>query len=145
MYVDGVQVTITGDTNPAGDLSSWNSSTHHAVAFNELESSRDWLGDAHKIAVYERVLTSGEISQLYSAGASSTGNALANGGSVIVRDTHIVQLTDLPGPIINTATFQGTAPDPCNEVLDAVDSETVNLICPDWSGITNLKKIDTAL
>lgn len=70
IYVDGV-AAATG-VEP-GDFSNWDSSFRFALG-NELGDSRPWYGSMHLVALYDRALTSGEVTQNFSEG---TGDAQA--------------------------------------------------------------------
>ncbi|MCP4541931.1 MAG: tandem-95 repeat protein, partial [Chloroflexi bacterium] len=64
IYVDGVQVA---SETVGGDFSNWRS--HYRLGLvNELTQNRPWLGDLYLVAVYNRALTSDEVSQNYGAG-----------------------------------------------------------------------------
>ncbi len=51
----------------SGSTSNWDDTYRIAVA-NEIGASRDWLGEVYLVAVYDKVLTSSEIEQNFSAG-----------------------------------------------------------------------------
>ena len=51
----------------SGDFSTWNSSYKFALA-NELTNNRDWLGELHLVAVYDRDLSSSDVRQNFNAG-----------------------------------------------------------------------------
>lgn len=63
-YVDGV---VDLQSVRTGGLSQWDASYPLIVA-NEATADRDWLGELHLIAVYERALSSGEVLQNFAAG-----------------------------------------------------------------------------
>ena len=64
LYVDGVEnqtfMRMTG-------LTPWDG-TYPIVVANEATNDRAWLGDLHLIAVYERALQFGEVTQNFMAG-----------------------------------------------------------------------------
>ncbi|MEM7137357.1 MAG: LamG domain-containing protein [Myxococcota bacterium] len=64
VYINGAQdVTFAR----MGDPTTWNSSYAIAVA-NETSVNREWLGDLHLIAVYERALGPDEVQQNFDVG-----------------------------------------------------------------------------
>ena len=80
-YVDGAPaVTRTVD----GTMSNWNSGYELALT-NELTNDRPWLGDLHLVAIYDRALTSTEVSQNLEAGPNDTGNADERAADCLVR------------------------------------------------------------
>jgi len=64
LYVDGVENTTF---SRLGGLSTWDASYAIVVA-NETSQNREWLGELHLIAVYERALDAAEVSQNFLAG-----------------------------------------------------------------------------
>ncbi|SMF03440.1 RHS repeat-associated core domain-containing protein [Alteromonadaceae bacterium Bs31] len=65
IYVDG---KLAEDENVSGSFANWSESYYFALA-NELVQERSFIGDYHLIAVYDRVLSSGEILERYIAGS----------------------------------------------------------------------------
>jgi hypothetical protein len=63
-YVDGVErATDTVD----GDFASWDLGYALSLA-NEITLERPWLGELHRVAIYDRALTAAEIAQNHGAG-----------------------------------------------------------------------------
>ena len=67
LYVNGVAV-YTGTRT--GDFGSWNAAYVLNLA-NEIGGSRQFLGDMHLVAIYNRALTAAEVQQNFSAGADA--------------------------------------------------------------------------
>ena len=70
LYVDG-NVEATG--NRGGAFTNWNGNYELALA-NELTNNRDWLGDMHLVALYDRALNGNEIQQNFAVGPDCIGN-----------------------------------------------------------------------
>jgi hypothetical protein len=64
MYVNGVEVAMD---MLGGDFSSWDPSYPLLMA-DELGGGRSWLGEYHRIAIYDRALDAGDVSQNHNAG-----------------------------------------------------------------------------
>jgi hypothetical protein len=64
LYYNGTMVDMD---NPGGDLSNW-ASTYDLLFGNEVGLDRDWLGELHLVAIYDRALTQTEILQNFNAG-----------------------------------------------------------------------------
>jgi hypothetical protein len=64
IYIDGVANTTTTRT---GDTSTWDASYPLVVA-NEVNGAREWLGELHLIAIYDRALGDLEVQQNLDAG-----------------------------------------------------------------------------
>ncbi len=64
LYVDGVEDTAFART---GGLSQWDA-TYPLVVANEATGDRDWLGELHLIAIYDRALDASEVDQNFAAG-----------------------------------------------------------------------------
>jgi hypothetical protein len=64
LYVNGAEVS-SGSTG--GDLSNWNTG-YPLVLGNELSGDRPWLGQFYLVAVYNRALDAGEVTQNFNAG-----------------------------------------------------------------------------
>lgn len=64
IYIDGAVDTTFARV---GGLSQWDASYPIVVA-NEADLGRDWLGELHLIAVYERALSAAEVEQNFTAG-----------------------------------------------------------------------------
>ena len=64
LYVDGVQNMMS---SRSGTLSTWDPSFPLVVA-NEASGGREWLGELHLIAVYDRALSEAEVTQNFDAG-----------------------------------------------------------------------------
>jgi len=72
LYVNGVeQLTST----IGGDLSNWNTGYRLAIG-NELTNDRPWQGEVNLVAIYNRALSAGEMSQNHIAGPN--GNSTTN-------------------------------------------------------------------
>ena len=91
IYVDGelapLQFGNNGETPIDGDTSNWDDSFDFTLG-NEATwerspgvDRRDWLGDMHLIAVYDRALSSEEVQTNFAAGHM----ALIRGGAVALR------------------------------------------------------------
>lgn len=65
IYVDGV---VVATSTVAGDFSNWNSAYNFALGDEFGSTSRAWLGEYHKVAIYKRALTASEVSSQYSFG-----------------------------------------------------------------------------
>jgi hypothetical protein len=65
IWLDGARAA-TG-AGPAGDFSTWTSTYKIAVA-NEHTSTRPWLGEIHRIAIYDRALGDVEVAASFAAG-----------------------------------------------------------------------------
>jgi len=65
IYLDG-SLTATGTR--AGNFSNWND-TYNLIIANEDTDNRPWLGTLRMVAVYDKALTSTEITQHYNAGS----------------------------------------------------------------------------
>jgi VCBS repeat-containing protein len=76
LYVNGVQVH---SGNRPGDFAGWADFQLHM--FNEQTLDRQWLGEQHLIAIYNRALTAGEVGVNFAAGA--------NGPTELVVDTAV--------------------------------------------------------
>ena len=64
LYVNGVErATDTAD----GDFSSWDLD-HPLSLANEITLDRTWLGELHRVAIYDRALTAAEVAQNHGAG-----------------------------------------------------------------------------
>ena len=74
IYVNGVSQYSGSRT---GDFSNWDATYALALA-NEVGLGRAWLGDLHLVAIYDRALSAGEVTQNFNAGA---------GGNQVVVDT----------------------------------------------------------
>ncbi|MDO8569270.1 MAG: LamG-like jellyroll fold domain-containing protein [bacterium] len=72
MYVNGVEVI---NQTIAGNFSNWNSSFRFGLA-NEFSMDRTWLGDYCLVAVYDKDLSSVEVSANFAAGAGTCGGEL---------------------------------------------------------------------
>jgi hypothetical protein len=64
VYVDGVDEV---SDVVAGALSSWDETFVIALA-NEITLDRSWLGELHRVAIYDRALTPAEVAQNFNAG-----------------------------------------------------------------------------
>jgi hypothetical protein len=65
LYVNAAE---TGkDPMPGGDFSTWDS-TFALMMANESNLSRPWLGELHRIAIYDRALSAAEVMQNHVAG-----------------------------------------------------------------------------
>lgn len=97
IFVDGIQ-TYSGVRS--GNLGNWEASYRFAIG-NELTQDRPWLGEVYLVAVYDRVFTSGDVSQNLSVGACCTpssggdcnfdalfvvGNSSLNAGDAYVKN-----------------------------------------------------------
>jgi hypothetical protein len=64
IYIDGVANTTF---TRSGDAHTWDSSLPIVVA-NEVGGGREWLGELHLIAVYDRALRADQVQQNFTAG-----------------------------------------------------------------------------
>ncbi|HEX9922481.1 MAG TPA: LamG-like jellyroll fold domain-containing protein, partial [Anaerolineae bacterium] len=64
IYIDNVQ---HASATIGGDFSNW-SEDFPLVLANELTGDRPWLGELHLVAIFDRELSPGEVSQNYSVG-----------------------------------------------------------------------------
>jgi hypothetical protein len=64
LYVDGVENQTFMRT---GGLTPWDG-TYPILVANEATRDRAWLGELHLIAVYDRALDVGEVTQNFMAG-----------------------------------------------------------------------------
>ncbi|MEM9598199.1 MAG: LamG domain-containing protein, partial [Acidobacteriota bacterium] len=69
LYVDDRLVTSRRMT---GSLAGWDSA-YPLLLGNETTGDRPWLGELHLVAIYDRALDSGEITQNYYAGPPTAG------------------------------------------------------------------------
>ncbi len=63
-YVDATEI---GTQDQIGDFTNWDSSYELALA-NEVLEDRDWVGEIHLVAVYDRALSATEIQQNFDVG-----------------------------------------------------------------------------
>ncbi|MEM9599125.1 MAG: LamG-like jellyroll fold domain-containing protein, partial [Acidobacteriota bacterium] len=89
LYIDDRLVTSRRRT---GSLAGWDSA-YPLLLGNETTGDRPWLGELHLVAIYDRALDSGEITQNYYAGPPTAG-----GGSP--PDPEPGDDPDLPAPEI---------------------------------------------
>jgi hypothetical protein len=64
IYINGVQLA---STTVGGDFSNWNGGYRLALA-NEFTGDRSWLGELHRVAIYNHALTQAEVAQHFNAG-----------------------------------------------------------------------------
>jgi len=71
IYVNGIEV-VSG--NRGGDFSNWDAAYDFGLGaeFDEPLASRDWWGDLHLVAVYNRALDSVQVVQNYFDGANNS-------------------------------------------------------------------------
>ena len=112
--MNGVEAgTLTGLT---GTFSNWDANFHFGLA-NEFGADRGWLGEYHLVAIYNRALTSEEVSQNYEAG-SGTVTLMPD------ESIEVAVVAALDEDTTNTATVIGTPP-----VGDPVsDSDTASVV-----------------
>ena len=67
LYENAVEIT---DVAQGGEVTNWDASYRLAIA-NELSRDRDWLGEIHLVAIYDRALPIAEIEQNYEVGAAA--------------------------------------------------------------------------
>lgn len=65
LYVNAAETGT--DPKPGGDFSTWEPSYKLMMA-NESDMSRSWLGELHRIAIYDRALSAAEVAQNHEAG-----------------------------------------------------------------------------
>lgn len=65
LYVDG---TLVASTETPGDFSNWDPGYLLMLA-NEFSNDRPWLGEYHRVAIYDRALSSDEIKLRFAAGS----------------------------------------------------------------------------
>ncbi|MDA1273042.1 MAG: LamG domain-containing protein, partial [Verrucomicrobia bacterium] len=61
-YIDGVESEIRFSVG--GEFSNWNA-TYRLGLGGELDNSRQWLGEIHRVAIYNRALKAAEVAQIY--------------------------------------------------------------------------------
>lgn len=66
IYVNGVLQT---SGTFGGDLSNWNAAYKLGLA-NEFTLNRPWLGELHRVAIYDTALSQSQVTQRYIAGAN---------------------------------------------------------------------------
>jgi hypothetical protein len=64
IYINGAQ---RASTTVGGDFSNWNGGYRLGLA-NELTGDRPWLGELHRVAIYNHALTQSEVAQHFDAG-----------------------------------------------------------------------------
>jgi hypothetical protein len=64
IYIDGLEDTTFERT---GDTSTWDAS-FPLVLGNESDAGREWLGEFHLVAIYDRALSPNEVDQNFSVG-----------------------------------------------------------------------------
>lgn len=69
LYLDGAS-SATGTIGNAGQPLGWDSGYELSIG-NETTGDRPWLGTLHLVALYDRALTPGEVTQNFDAGARS--------------------------------------------------------------------------
>lgn len=62
-YVDGAEVETRSDV--PGDFSNWDNSYFMGIG-GELDNSRQWLGEVHRVAIYDRALAAEEVAEIHS-------------------------------------------------------------------------------
>ncbi|MCA9147060.1 MAG: DUF1592 domain-containing protein, partial [Planctomycetales bacterium] len=67
IYIDGKQIA-NGKVN--GNFSNWDGKHRLALA-NEITKDRPWLGELHRVAIYDRALAPKEVQQSFAAGAKA--------------------------------------------------------------------------
>jgi len=70
-YLDGQKQAATKVT---GECSNWDGGYRLALA-NELTRDRPWLGELHRVAIYDRALGNGQIAQNFKAGHDKTAGS----------------------------------------------------------------------
>ncbi len=66
IYVNGV---LQASGTFGGNLSNWNTTYKLGLA-NELTLDRPWLGELHRVAIYDIALSQSQVTQRYAAGAN---------------------------------------------------------------------------
>ncbi|MEM7193863.1 MAG: PQQ-dependent sugar dehydrogenase [Pseudomonadota bacterium] len=120
----------------SGVFSNWNSGADYQITLaNELTDDRTWLGNLYFVAFYCEALTSGDISQNYSAGLPPFSN-LDDSDNDGVFDPFDNCPDDINAD--QTDTDQDTVGDACDAdddndgVIDASDDDPLNpMICRD--------------
>ncbi|NDJ77045.1 MAG: hypothetical protein GYB65_12390, partial [Chloroflexi bacterium] len=107
LYINGVEQQ-NGNANST--LVNWDTGYRFALA-NEFTGNRPWRGDFHLVAIYNRALSSAEVSQNYSAGS--------DGDEPVPTPTP--EPTDVPPP---TATFTPLPTDTPTRTPTLVPTET---------------------
>jgi hypothetical protein len=113
LYQDGVAL---GTNLQGGDFSNWNDSYRLGLG-RELDLQRPWLGEMHRMAIYNRALTAAEVAQSFQAGPRASGPGRE--GFVLVSDFDLGQLGDLNGQLgwtANGAVIVADPADPNNQV-----------------------------
>jgi hypothetical protein len=64
IYINGVQ---RASRTVGGDFSNWNGSYRLALA-NELTGDRPWLGELHRVVIYNQALTQAQVVRHFNAG-----------------------------------------------------------------------------
>ncbi|MCA9121723.1 MAG: DUF1592 domain-containing protein [Planctomycetaceae bacterium] len=67
IYVDGKQVARG---KASGNFSNWDGSYRLALA-NEMTKDRPWIGELHRVAIYDQALARQEVERLFAAGVET--------------------------------------------------------------------------
>jgi len=128
LYVNGVEAdTLTVLT---GTFSNWDADFRFGLA-NEFGAGREWLGQYHLVAIYNRALTSEEVTQNYEARVGAVTLLPDESVEVSVSATLYEDTT-------NTATATGTPP-----VGDSVsDSDAASVVVETVNSITIVKEAE---
>jgi PKD repeat protein len=70
VYVDGVVVAVD---ELAGDFANWDQSHHLALA-NEVTGDRPWLGEYHRVAIYQCAFAAEDVARHFAAGPRGPTN-----------------------------------------------------------------------
>jgi hypothetical protein len=66
IYVNAV---IQANGTVGGNLSNWNAAYKLGLA-NEFTLDRPWLGELHRVAIYDTALSQSQVTQRFTAGAN---------------------------------------------------------------------------
>ncbi|HFE63560.1 MAG TPA: hypothetical protein ENK14_03985, partial [Caldithrix sp.] len=142
IYVDG---TEKASAVISGDFSNWSSSFHFGLA-NEISGGRPWLGKFYLVSIYNRALSSTEISQNFFSGPYIFDSALpvtlsrfvAIGGNSQVRlewvtesevqnvGFDILRSTEKNGDYSKIAFVEGQFSNNTRTEYEYIDQEVVN-------------------
>jgi hypothetical protein len=120
LYLDGILVA-SGEI--PGDYANWNSSYALMLA-NELSNDRPWLGDYHRLAIYDQALGPEEIQQHYLVGPSGLPEVAPEEPATTATPTTTSQPPATP-------TQAEARPSPTSELSPTQTTETAS------SGLTN--------
>ncbi|MCA9881473.1 MAG: DUF1593 domain-containing protein, partial [Anaerolineae bacterium] len=155
IYIDGVAVVTSA---LGSDLGNWDTSYRLTLA-NEVTGGRSWLGAFHLVAIYNRALTSSEITQNFEAGPEGDSNS-SRGPIAVAGPDQIVTDVDNNGsenitldgsgtiagdnPIVSYSWYEDgaiIASGPQPSLLLAVGSHDIELLVTDSSGLQSIDDV----